>query len=247
MTADLQAGLRALWKQAFGDPEETLDAFFATGFSPTRCNYTLIGGRPVSALYWFDCSLDGKKLAYLYAVATAESHRGRGLARRLIEDTHSRLAAQGYAGAILVPGAPELISFYQKLGYREATTIRVLECERAEQAVSLTQIDGIRYAQLRKAYLPAGGVLQEGAAIDFLASQATFYAGDDFLLAASKADGALVCHELLGDTQAAGSILQALGLPQGRFRIPGDGRGFAMFRPLEDGCPLPCYFGLALD
>ena len=42
MTVDYPAagqisGLRALWKEAFGDSDVFLDAFFAHGFSPSRC------------------------------------------------------------------------------------------------------------------------------------------------------------------------------------------------------------------
>ncbi len=44
------ADLRRLWQQAFGDSDETLDAFFATGFSPDRCHYIAEQGVPVSAL-----------------------------------------------------------------------------------------------------------------------------------------------------------------------------------------------------
>ena len=35
--ADQIAGLRQLWKEAFGDEEAFLDDFFGTGFSPDRC------------------------------------------------------------------------------------------------------------------------------------------------------------------------------------------------------------------
>ncbi len=247
MTAELISGLRQLWRQAFGDTEETLDAFFATGFSPDRCNYICCNGVPLSALYWFDCHLDGRKLAYLYAVATEEAHRGKGLAHRLLEDTHTRLAEQGYSGAILVPGERALFAFYEKLGYRTATTITERECQWDELPATLTQVDSDCYARLRKAYLPAGGVLQEGATLNFLAAHAQFYAGDDFLLAATQVGYALVCHEFLGDIHAAGGVLRALGLPEGHFRTPGSGRDFAMFLPLVQDCPPPRYFGLALD
>ncbi len=247
MTADVISGLRGLWQQAFGDTKETLDAFFAAGFSPQRCNYTCLDGRPVSALYWFDCSLDGRKLAYLYAVATEESHRGRGLAHRLIEDTHRLLAKQGYAGALLVPGEPDLFSFYEALGYRTATTVTEFVCQWADQPAAITRVDAARYARLRSQYLPAGGVLQEGAALAFLSTQAAFYSGNGFVLAASVVDGGLVCHEFLGNAQATGGILRALELPQGCFRTPGDGRAFAMFHSLEEGVSPPSYFGLALD
>ena len=102
------AGLRELWKEAFGDSDAFLDGFFATGFSPTRCRVLDWNGRCAAALYWFDCSIEGKKLAYIYAVATLEDFRGKGFCRQLMEKTHRDLQASGYAGCVLVPGSRAL-------------------------------------------------------------------------------------------------------------------------------------------
>ena len=68
--------LRGLWKEAFGDEDAFLDAFFATGFSPDRCRCVTVDGQLAAALYWFDCSWEEKPLAYLYAVATGKAYRG---------------------------------------------------------------------------------------------------------------------------------------------------------------------------
>ncbi len=246
MTADITA-LRNIWQQAFGDTEETLDAFFATGFSEERCHYVCREGKPVSALYWFDCTLSGHKLAYLYAVATEENHRGKGLARQLMTETHRILREKGYAGAVLVPGTKELFAMYETLGYRTVSQITEFTAQRGSAPVSLKQIDADRYAQLRKAYLPAGGVVQEGATLDFLQTQTRFYEGTDLLLAASQEGQMLTAQELLGSTNAAPGILCTLSIPQGRFRTPGDDRDFAMLFPLREDCPVPAYFGLAMD
>ena len=89
--------LRLLWKEAFGDSDAFLDGFFRTGFDAARCRCT---EDVAAALYWFDCTWKGKKLAYVYAVATAEASRCRGLCRMLMEDTHRHLETLGYAGAI---------------------------------------------------------------------------------------------------------------------------------------------------
>lgn len=246
MTADT-AALRRIWQQAFGDPKETLDAFFATGFSEDRCNYLCENGIPVSALYWFDCTLGTHKLAYLYAVATEGSHRGSGLARRLMEDTHMRLKDSGYSGAVLVPGSESLFSMYQKLGYRTVSKVREFSTQWGSMSAPLIQINADRYARLRRTYLPAGGVIQEGASLDFLQTQVQFYEGEDFLLAASAEGETLSAQELLGNADAAPGILRALDISQGRFRTPGEGRDFAMLLPLQADCPVPSYFGLALD
>ena len=241
------ADLRHLWQEAFGDSDETLDAFFATGFSPDRCHYLTENGKIVTALYWFDCVLDGQKMAYIYAVATKKEYRGRGLATRLMEQTHEILKAQNYAGAILVPGEKSLFSYYEALGYRTATQVEEFPCMAGVPAALVTEINREEYTLLRRKYLPRGGVLQEGAILLYLASYAKFYKGEDFLLAASKTGEDLLAHEILGNTDRCKNILCALGCKNGRFRTPGAGWDFAMFLPLGDGCPKPFYFGLALD
>lgn len=243
----MTAELRRLWREAFGDTEEFLDAFFAHGFSPDRHHCICENNVPVSALYWFDCTFENQKFAYLYAVATLKSHRGKGLARRLLEETHTLLHQQGYAGAILVPGSKELFAYYHKLGYRKMGGISELSCQWGNAPVAITEIDADRYARLRKRYLPRGGVVQEKETLQFLHSYAKFYEGEDFLLCATAQENTLLAQELLGNALAAPGILRALNLPTGQFRIPGGGRDFALLLPLEKNCCKPSYFGLALD
>ena len=241
------ADLRRLWQEAFGDSDAFLDNFFAAGFSEDRCHYMCENDMVVSALYWFDCQLKGEKLAYLYAVATNQSHRGRGFARRLLEETHTILKNQGYAGAILVPGNRELFEMYAKLGYCTATTVSKFVVEQGDAPVAIKEIDALQFARLRRQYLPENGVIQEGVALSFLQTYCKFYTGADFVLVSSKEDGALRVQEFLGNTAAAPGILRALDIPQGTFRVPGNQRAFAMFLPLTEKCPQPTYFGLALD
>lgn len=241
------AKLRALWQEAFGDTDAFLDSFFATGYSPERCHFIEENSVPVSALYWFDCELNGQKLAYLYAVATDEKHRGKGFARRLMEETHEILKEQGYAGAILVPGGKDLFAMYEKLGYHTVTTVSEFAAQQGSTPADLTPIDAAEFSKLRRQYLLGGGVIQEGAALNFLQTYCRFYAGEDFLLAAAEADGVLRAQELLGNTAAVPGILQTLGYENGTFRTPGNDRNFAMLLPLTKNCPIPAYFGLALD
>lgn len=245
MNVDLMH-LKDLWQQAFGDPSDAIEAFFRTGFSPDRCNYVLENGIPVSALYWFDCSLNGHKFAYLYAIATAKAHRGKGHFRRLMEDTHNILKNQGYAGAVLVPAEKSLFSLYETLGYRYAATNREFACKAADTPVPLSQIDARQYEALRPQYLPAGSILQTGAALDYYATYGQFYKGADFLLACSLQEGALQTAEILGNTTLCGNILCALGAPTGSFRTPGRGKAFGMYYPFTENCPTPDYLGFDL-
>lgn len=239
--------LKNLWQQAFGDSDAALDAFFSTGFSPDRYNCILEDSVPVSALYWFDCTLAGQKFAYLYAIATEKSHQGQGLCRCLVEDTHRILKTQGCAGAVLVPAEAELFDLYEKLGYRAAATVREFACQAAEPPIPLTQIDARQYAALRQMYLPNGGLEQAVPALDFYATYGQFYEGADFLLACCVQDGVLRAQEILGNTAACGNILCTLGVQTGTFRAPGKGKVFAMYYPLQSDCPAPDYLGFALD
>lgn len=247
MNTDLIAGLRQLWQASFGDTDADLDCFFGTAFSPKRCHYLEKDGAPVSALYWLPCSLDGRDIAYLYAIATDKAFRGQGLCRQLMTETHEILKSQGYAGAILVPAEPALFNLYRKFGYRVCCTCRELTCQAGDTGAQLQSVDADEYARLRTEYLPRSGVLQEGVTLRFLQEQASFYAGDGFLFTAAKQGDTLICQELLGDASAAAGIVRSLGCSQGKFRTPGPGRDFAMFLPFVEDCPVPRWFGLALD
>ncbi|MBR5022702.1 MAG: GNAT family N-acetyltransferase [Oscillospiraceae bacterium] len=243
MTADL----RTLWQEAFGDPDDFINLFFTVGYSPKRCHCIKENGVPVSALYWFDCELSGRKLAYIYGVATLKSHRGKGLAGQLLRETHEILRNQGYAGAILVPSGAALFDFYRQFGYQTATTVTKFSCDAGDSPVAIRKISPEEYSRLCSHFLPEGGVKQGNDALAFLAGYCDFYAGEDFLLVCKASPEGLWAQELLGNTQAAPGILRALGFSKGRFRVPGADRNFAMWLPLQEDCPQPGWFGRALD
>lgn len=238
--------LRYIWQEAFGDGDEFLDTFFGSVFSADRCRCVSIGDQVVAALYWLDCRLEGKPLAYIYAVATRRSHRSEGMCRRLMEDTHSLLEELGYQGSILVPGEKSLFQMYGGMGYTSCSGIREFFCEAGDTPVTIRSVSAAEYARLRRGYLPEGGVVQEGENMALLASCARLYAGDDFLLAASDNGTTLRVLELLGNTDAAPGILNALCRTDGSFRTPGEDCPFAMYRPISNS-PGPRYFGLAFD
>lgn len=249
-TAAQEPQLRKLWQEAFGDTEAYLDLFFGTAFHPSRCRCVLEADRIVAALYWLDGSCRGQKVAYLYAVATAEAYRGRGIASRLLKDTHSHLAALGYSGAVLVPGEAPLFAFYEKLGYRVCSRITEFVCAGMADEVQLRRIDKADFAKQRRellSLLEPGAVIQEGESLALLAAQCSFYAGQNFLLAAKAEGDTMVGVELLGDPRHAPAIVQTLGYRDGRFRTRGNDRDFAMFLPLAPGAEAPTYFGLAFD
>ena len=240
--------LRELWKTAFEDTEEYLDAFFGSAFLPERSLCAFDGEALAGMLFWFNVSCEGQKMAYLYAVATDPEYRGKGVCRTLMARTHELLQNWGYYGAMLVPVTDGLRRMYAAFGYADCTRIAETFCAAGSSPAGIHAIDTAEYARLRRGLLPEGGVVQEGENLAMLETQVQFYRGPDFLLAAqSTKEGALFGTELLGNAAAAPGILLALGYPQGTFRTPGDRKSYAMFRPLADGAVIPRYFGFSFD
>lgn len=234
------AGLRQLWKEAFGDTDAFLDCFFATAFAPERCVCATVDCEVAAAAYWFGCG----EYAYIYAVATAKKFRGQGICHALMGKIHQILTAKGYAGCILVPGEESLRQFYRGMGYENSGGVNELDCE-AGTPLPVAKIDAAEFAALRRQYLPDGGVVQEGENLAFLSCWAEFYRGEDFLLTAVQEDDSLRGLELLGNAEAAPGILAALGAKSGTFLTPGD-TPFAMYLPLNEK-KAPAYFGFAFD
>lgn len=233
--------LRRLWTECFGNEENWIDVFFQTAFDPTHVCCLRRQGRLAAALCWMDTYCQGRPLAYLYAIATDPEHRRQGLCRELMGKTHDLLARQGYAGAILVPGDEGLRQMYGKMNYVNFGGIRRF-CAEAGEPIPIRRLSPEEYAAARREYLPAGGVVQENGAVEFLASGAELYVGADFLLAMAGDVGL----ELLGNAHGAPGILGALGLESGSFRTPGE-EPFAMFRSLTGEDWQPGYFGLAFE
>ncbi len=239
--------LRRLWKEAFGDTDDFLDCFYSLAFSPDRCRLILEDDTVVAALYWFDCLLADKPIAYLYGIATASDKRGQGFCHKLMKDTHKHLAEAGYQGALLVPATPKLFTFYKKMGYETTCYVNEFLCKAQNNNTILRPITKEEYASLRRKLLPTGGAIQENENLDFLQQEALLYAGDTFLLAARKEGNRLRGLELLGRQENASGIVHALGFEEGNFRTPGKNIPFAMYLPFDDAASAPTYFGIAFD
>ena len=243
MNTDVLCKLKVIWQEAFHEPVESIDGFFSSGFSPDRCRYLSQGGEPVSVLYWFDCEYDGGKLAYIYAVATHRDHRGKGLASRLLAETHDHLKALGYAGAVLKP-ADGLFPFYARLGYKTSGYIRRFTASAAGTPARIQRLSTEEFASRRQQLLPENAVVQEGAALDFLSTFAEFYASDDALVCLGK--GEPVIFEYLGNPHSAPRILSALHIKTAEFPTSGKEIPFTMFYPLN--CTKsPGYLGITLE
>lgn len=237
--------LTALWQEAFGDTPAQIRLFFDHGFSPDR-SLVLEDGELAAACYWFDCWLENKKLAYLYAVAVKYNRRGQGLGRRLMEEVHQHLYRQGYDAVVLVPGEESLFAWYASIGYTPCSPM-VQETVTAAGNTRLQSLAPQEYAAARRVFLPAGGVTQEGENLAYMAAMFRFYRGDGFILAAAREGTEAFIPEILGQAELP-AITAALGAATGTFRRSGPGKCYAMVRPLRDFQPKELtWFGWAFD
>lgn len=113
---DLYQLSRALYDEAFpGEDERFIEALFALGF-PTHLVAMGEGKDLASMLFALPYDIvtaDGvQKAHYLYAVATAKAHRGKGYAKKLLR----RVAERGVP-VFLRPMSPSLFDFYKGAGF----------------------------------------------------------------------------------------------------------------------------------
>ena len=231
-----EAALRALFTEAFEDAAFT-DLFFVWGFSRERCFAAYDGGL-LAALHWFDCVFLGEKAAYVYGIAAFQAQRGRGIGSALIRAALDELQALGYRHILLVPAGERLFRYYERFGFRAASTIRETKIG-AGEPIPIRKLTVSEYAAARRELLPNSGLWQEGPCLEVLSGYADFYAAGEAVAAVS---GGMV-WELLGDEGAAPGLIAALGLESATVRMPGTGRPFAMAL----GAGEDIYLGLALD
>ena len=246
MTTDV-AALKELWKQAFGDTDAFVDGFFAAGFSAERCVVLEQEGKLAAALYWFDSLWQGKKIAYIYGVATDMDFRGQGLCRKLMEKTHEQLQKLGYAGAALVPADESLYRMYESMGYRGFGPMQTHNVLPAGEKVTVQKISPQAYGALRLEYLPENGIAQSMETLHFYGTYGQFYCAAGAAFCAAREEDTLYVQEFLGDRTRLPGIVAALDCQEAQVRLPGGEKMFAMYHSFTDEEDLPAYLGLALD
>ena len=113
-----------LWSDVFGDEREYIELLFPYGKSVCDIFAEFDGDEIVSALYLLDCILSfggvqytGK---YLYAAATNEKYRGKGIMSSLINEAKEYCKSAGLDYISLVPANEGLYNYYEKFGFVSA-------------------------------------------------------------------------------------------------------------------------------
>lgn len=109
-----------LWHNIFGDSENIIEEFL-NRFYKNVLLY-LEGDKIVGMLSLLNLSQGKKTGYYVYAVATDEKFRSKGIATALIEYAKSLCKKDEFL--LLVPAEDSLFDFYKKLGFSEISCIR---------------------------------------------------------------------------------------------------------------------------
>jgi len=236
--------LKALWREAFNDTDRFIENFFSVAYKEDHSLILQCDNKIASMLFWFDCSFNNKKVAYIYAVATFREFQKRGLCNALMNELHSLLKASGYVGACLVPSDENLFNFYGKMGYIKCIYNSEKEVFAKDICAEITKITVEEYLSLREKYLPENSITQRDT--EFLKLQAKFYKGDDFLFSARKEKDTLFALEFFGNNDKQSSIVNGQKAKKGLFRTLGTEKPFAMYLPFEE-TELPVYLDFAYD
>lgn len=109
-------GLKALWREAFGDPDELIDGFLSL---LPGAGYGLVcrdRDEPVAMAYVLDgLRADDKRCAYIYAVASKKEYRGRGCGAVLMKACEETARRRGCDVLCTSPAEPSLYGWYDKL------------------------------------------------------------------------------------------------------------------------------------
>ena len=215
-------GICALWQEAFGDTPEAAAYFFES--FPDCISYVAEDrGRIVSMVHALPQILSpDTPAAYVYAVATLRTHRGRGLCRELMAFAEADLQQRGFDCCVLTPGELSLFDYYAGLGYQIAFTRRRVPFDRGT-AISLSE-----YLTRREALLTEPHMVYDEATLEYAQKVygLTFYETDTGIAAAAPRYTAEVLPE---DTE-------------------GDRFAFAMIKWLEEPRELQdAYLGFALE
>ncbi|MBQ7856250.1 MAG: GNAT family N-acetyltransferase [Alistipes sp.] len=112
--------IRTLWQELFGDSREQIDSFLGRYYRPDLTLTHEVAERIVSMLHIVPMQdSEGRRAAYIYAVATSAEHRGQGIASALLRQATQKIEADGYDYAFLIPSSDDALRLYRRLGFCE--------------------------------------------------------------------------------------------------------------------------------
>jgi len=122
--------IKLLWKTVFLDSEDYIHRFISH-FGIENCYVCETDDTVVAMAFALPTTLKSKivnpkskivnylPLYYLYACATHPHYRQQGIMEKLLETIYSEACRENMAGIFLRAAAPDLVSYYRKLGFED--------------------------------------------------------------------------------------------------------------------------------
>ncbi len=112
-----QREMRQMWHDIFGDEVAEIDAFFLR-HDDAQPFIHKENGEVVSMFFVVPLDMWGKRVAYIYAVATKPEFRGRGIASNLLKGAMQQICiGEKYDIIALIPSSTESKRLYERLGF----------------------------------------------------------------------------------------------------------------------------------
>lgn len=135
----MRPALESIWKESFDDSDEFIRLFFEKRYNPNHCAvYTDNQGAAAAMLHMLPAYItqdsEIRPVQYIYAAATAEKYRGKGVMTALLTYAEKLTNSKGQRYCALVPGSKELFKYYERRGYQNCFGTRHVYMNRKELA-----------------------------------------------------------------------------------------------------------------
>jgi len=185
------AGLKEIWKNAFGDPDWYINFFFENRFEPENTMVFMEDGKPVSMFFMLPAQInsDGsyKNAFYIYGVSTMGEYQGRGYSRALLKSLNDNMPT-GVSVTFLTPATSSLFDFYKKQNYKKAFSLKEMNLTAEDLAEiplylgDLKSPTAAEYAACRDAAFDAHGYIKwDERAIKYMLAENELLGGKAYI------------------------------------------------------------------
>jgi len=197
--------LREIWKACFGDTDSYLDFYYEKGFPRFKTVVDRDGETVTSMLTvvpaFYKAGGEVFDAAYLYAVATDPAFQGKGIASRLLLETHELLKKEGVRVSTLFPAEESLYRFYEKVGYRRGFSVEEVRQKKGERVSSgweVSPLDRETFVKESEAFLKTlpTAMAFASAALDYFAEEILKTGGLFLSVRKDALQGYVVCYKI---------------------------------------------------
>ena len=109
--------MQSLWSEVFGDAKQDIDDFFVKLYDPALAFTHTADNQVVAMLHIVPLQRETERIAYIYAVATKEPYRRKGIASALLQSALRTIERGGFHRAMLIPADQHSAKFYEQFGF----------------------------------------------------------------------------------------------------------------------------------